>query len=283
MHVKFAARWGAIEWLFVCDGYENMCSTLVTQVTQLGGKVVSLNRTKNPEQYHLISQFSGLCATLRFELPEDYCDDDNENDDSHVVKLEHTLPNTNATLKSKSSVITSAPTAAPLKLTDTVHQVLRLLPTRFSDPDSDSDSDTESSCQATSDEVSEEIEAMEAIYPFDVEAFSNNEGNTIATAFHRIESGPTTTCLIAVRAYTENDHGKGGKCAIAIRVVLPNCYPHTQPAWCILEANDGMSTSVANAMVASAQTTCQEHVGDPVLFSLVLNLQQNIEQHHNQM
>lgn len=250
--VVVAAQYGAVEWLLVCGKPDTQLAAIVTR---FGGKVVSYHQETDPVEFGLVRSFTGVCANLRFELPEDAEDDQDVNLVERVPSRRRSKTMTTATI----TTATKIPLEAILRAYSSLNGCAS---------DSDSDSEFESDVTTASEDVIDEIESMKAIYP---PQDDENDDADCTVTFHRLTLDQM--CLLVVRVTSDGVSG-----AIAVRVVLPQHYPE-QPLVIVMEAYEGaLSVDATERIVSSALQVCKDLEGDPALFLLALHLQESLEQ-----
>jgi len=271
--VALAAEWGAVEWLLVCGSPSN---SLASAVTRRGGKVLSFDENTHPIEYDLLSKFTGVCANLRFALPE-YDDLEaiamrtiSSNNSDHNNNNNNSSNNNNNT-NNKNNISTVVVRRIPSKVKPTKRKVPTSLPIesilRAYDSSSSSESESDSDLEhLINEEALDEIESMEAIYPND-NSNDNQQEEEDSIQFHRLANN-SKMCLLIIKVV--------GVGSVAARIVLPDQYPDA-PLDIALEAHCGISTTQAATLTSSAFQLCKDLEGEPAMFSLALHLQETLQ------
>eukprot|EP00040_Diaphanoeca_grandis_P039631 m.259642 g.259642 ORF g.259642 m.259642 type:complete len:274 (+) comp38434_c0_seq1:450-1271(+) len=265
-----AIEWGAVEWLLVC-GKPN--KQLAAAVKRQGGKVLSFFQNTNPIEFHLVSQFTGVCANLRFPLPDQDQVEEMMLREENSLNMRMLSTDEGDTVKPKRSTSSSSSCLVTQELSMPIDSILRAYLEYNDGCSSDSESE-HSDTESLSEDALDEIESLQAIFPTaaDDDDVEHEQGPVV---FHRIGRGKICLFVVTVNSSSSNTIGNGSG-SIALRVMLPENYPE-MPLDVVMEAYQGLTPSASEHITTSAIALCRDLKGDPALFSLALHLQDTLE------
>jgi hypothetical protein len=237
---------------------------IVASVTAHGGTVFVVQDAAS-NAGALLNRLGGAAALLRW-APADggFDNDDDNNKDSRVEAVADALP----TLGSKEN---DAPKSCRSNHGGDVNVSSLCRPPVLSDAEglcctnisaaasaaailvkTDGDNNDSDSSHQLSEEVAEEFESLEAIYPPGVQDAS--------VEFCRV--GYSSECVVAVRSQATNGAG------LCLHLCLPPSYPHAHPARVTVCDSVGLSLDAQARVVDACIAAATEELGAPSIFTV---------------